>query len=147
MLNELKEWFALPKLIITAALFCIFYLVFSSGISLYALIVVSLGFVIWGLYKGVRLNRAYRRRKETTNKKWLLEEMIFKQAGVFGLVLVSHFFNVFNYSDWLFSSNYSVIVLSLVMTLIYLMTYISFDVIPNKAEKLLQETYPSFNLM
>jgi hypothetical protein len=55
-------------------------------------------------------------------------------------------FNVFNVSSNMAANIYVVIGLSIGFTALVLINYISFEVIPNKAEKLLNETYPEFSL-
>lgn len=144
--SELKKWFELPQILTTIAVFIFFVISFSSVISGYLFITFYLFIIIWCVYKSIQLNRAFRARKEASNKKWLLEEMIFKQAGGVGLVVVSQLFNVINYSKSLFQNNYIILAAALIATLLCIMNYISFQILPNKAEKLLKETYPEFVL-
>lgn len=94
----------------------------------------------------MQLNRQFRRRKEISNKKWLLEEMIFKQAGGISFLFLSQFYNVFNITEEFVNNSYAVIGLTLIFTLLTLVNFISFKLIPDKAEELLNETYPEFSL-
>jgi hypothetical protein len=144
--TELKKWFEVPQIIATLSLFLLFYVVFSTSLAaeLSLASFIILGF--WVLYKNIQLNRQFRRRKEISNKKWMLEEMIFKQAGGASAVFFSNIYSVFIISDKLLTNVYAVIGLSLVFTALVLVNYISFELIPNKAEKLLNETYPEFSL-
>lgn len=144
--NELKKWFELPQLLITIALFLLFYLAFSTTFIAYLVGVFYALISIWCVFKSIQLNKQFRKRKENSNKKWVLEELIFKQAGSTTLVFMSQIFNVFNVSDTLASNSYAVVALALGFTALVLINYISFELIPNKAEKLLNETYPEFSL-
>ncbi len=143
---ELKKWFELPQIISTIGLFLIFILSFSSIVSSYLFIAFYVIIATWCIYKSIQLKKAFTRRKEVSNKKWLLEEMIFKQAGFFGLIFISQLYNVYNFANSLFNNTYFIIVAALVATLFCIINYISFEVLPNKAEKLLKQTYPEFLL-
>jgi hypothetical protein len=76
----------------------------------------------------------------------MLEEMIFKQAGGVSLVFLSQLYNVFTISEKMTGNIYAITALSLAFTALVLINYISFELIPNKAEDLLNETYPEFSL-
>lgn len=144
--NELKQWFRVPQILTTLSLFCVYYLFFSSQyFSVFAVTFYVLIF-FWCTYKSIQLNRQFRKRKEVSNKKWLLEEMIFKQAGGISFLFLSQVYNVFNISDEFMTNTYAVLVLTLVFTALTLFNYISFQLIPNKAEELLNETYPEFSM-
>ncbi|MFD1062543.1 hypothetical protein ACFQ1Q_04735 [Winogradskyella litorisediminis] len=144
--TELKEWFTLPKLMATVLLFLIFYFSFSSSIASYFMLGFYLLIAVWSFYKSIQLNRQFRRRKEISDKKWMLEEMIFKQAGFSRLLLLSQLPTWYNISGKLFSNFYFIIGFSVFTTLFFLWMYISLEIIPQKAEELLNETYPEFSL-
>ncbi|WP_138432492.1 hypothetical protein [Winogradskyella algicola] len=144
--NELKLWFRVPQIITTLGLFCVYYLSFSSLYTEFLSVGYYIIIAIWSIFKSVQLNRQFRRRKEKSDKKWMLEEMIYKQAGGTTLVFMSQVYNVFLISDR-FSGNFTAILFfSIIFTLLTLINYISFQLIPNKAEALLNETYPEFSL-
>lgn len=144
--TELRRWFELPQIVMTLGLFGLFYFMFSNKyISYFALgsyIIIG----IWCLFKSINLNRQFRRRKEISNKKWMLEEMIFKQAGGIAVVFMTQFYNVYHISESILGNTYLLIATSALFTLLVLINFISFELIPNKAEKLLNETYPEFSL-
>ena len=146
LFSELKKWFKIPQIFATISFFLIFLISFSSSVSGYLFIAFYLMTAIWCVYKSIQLNRQFRRRKEISNKKWLLEEMIFKQAGGVGFIFGSQIGNVFRYSNSLFENAYVILSFAIVATLLCLINYISFEVIPSKAEKLLKETYPEYVL-
>ena len=143
---ELKQWFEIPQIVMTIGLFTIFYLLFSTVYVNYFSGGIYILIGAWCTYKGIQLNRQFRRRKEHSNKKWMLEEMIYKQASGVSLVFMSQIFNVFHISDITIDNTYWLIVISALFTLLVLINYISFELIPNKAEELLNETYPEFSL-
>lgn len=143
---ELKKWFMLPQIIGTIALFLTFYMAFSSKYTAVFTIVFYAIISGWCIYKGTQLNRQFRRRKEVSNKKWMLEEMIFKQAGGTSLIFFSQLYNVFTIPEKFEITTLFLILFSLAFTALTLINYISLEVIPSKAEKLLNETYPEFSL-
>ena len=144
--TELKKWFELPQIILTIALFLMFYVAFSTPYAPVLSLVFYGIIMVWAMYKGVQLNRQFRRRKEVSNKKWMLEEMIFRQAGVASFVFMSQLFNVYKIPEEFSHNIYFLILFSLGFTVLVLINYISLELIPNKAEKLLNETYPEFSL-
>ena len=144
--DELKKWFELPQIVINIGLFIVFYMLFSSKYVSYFSGGIYFVVGVWCVYKSIILNRQFRKRKEISNKKWMLEEMIFKQAGYVSLVFLSQLYNVFHISEAVSGNIYLVITVSALFTLLILVNYISFELIPNKAEELLDETYPEFSL-
>ena len=144
--NELKQWFRVPQILATLSLFCVFYLAFSSSyVGVFAVVFYAL-ISIWCIYKSIELNKQFRKRKEASSKKWLLEEMIFKQAGGISFLFLSQVYNVFNVTEEFVDNIYALVGLTLLFTLLTLFNYISFQLIPDKAEELLNETYPEFSL-
>ncbi|WP_299223637.1 hypothetical protein [uncultured Psychroserpens sp.] len=146
LLKELRIWFKLPKIIVSITLFWVFYTAFSLIISSYLLITFFALIGIWTLYKSIQLHRQFRRRKEKSNKKWLLEEIIFKQSTGMGIIFFSQIFNIINFSDKLFTSHYGIISVSIVAVILTMVIYISFELLPKKSEVLLNETYPEYSL-
>lgn len=146
MWQELKKWFEIPQIVVTIGLFLTFYFAFSTNyIEIFSITFYVLIFA-WSIYKSIHLNRQFRRRKEISGKKWMLEEMIYKQAGGVSLVFLSQLYNVFTVSEKMTGNIYAITALSLAFTALVLINYISFELIPNKAEDLLNETYPEFSL-
>jgi hypothetical protein len=144
--NELKKWFELPQLLATIALFLIFYLAFASEFAVVFALIFYVFLAGWSIIKGFQLKRYFKRKNEFSKKKWMLEELIFKQAGGASILFITQIGNIFIISDSTLSSSFTIVGFSLVFTLISLINYISLEIIPNKAENLLNETYPEFCL-
>ncbi len=144
--NYFKQWFELPQLLITISIFIIFYMAFSSSLAdvFYMSSFILLAF--WSFYRGNRLNKEFKRKKEMTKRKWLLEEIIFKQASAVGFIFISQIFNADNLINGAFISSIGIVVVSVVFTLARLFSYVSLLVLPNEAENLLEKTYPEYNL-
>ena len=146
LLSELKQWFTVPKIIITATLFVTFFTLLQTSYAKYFFFIIFGVLAIWTLFRSIQLNREFRKRKEISSKKWLLEELIFKQAGSIGIIFLSQFYNISMWSDVFVSNTKLVLLTAAIFTLLYLVNYISFRVIPNKAEDLLNTTYPEYSL-
>ncbi len=144
--KELKKWFEIPQIVMTIGIFVLFYSVFSTPYVFRFIIIFFIMIGIWCTFKGIQLKRQFKKRKQLSGKKWLMEEMIFKQATGTSLVIVSNFINLINFSKLLSENIYAVIGLSILFTFLVILNYISFELIPNKAEDLLNETYPEFSL-
>jgi len=144
--KEFKLWLTIPKIVTTVVIFLLFYMAFSLRISDYLFVAFYAILIVWVIIMTAKLNRQFRRRKEISDKKWLLEEIIFKQAGGISLILLSQVYTVTNFSEKLFDNQWFIIISALVFTMVSIMVYISFQLLPNKAETLLKETYPEFTL-
>tara|TARA_Y100001963_G_C6727312_1_gene422125 strand:+ start:603 stop:1292 length:690 start_codon:yes stop_codon:yes gene_type:complete len=146
LLSELKQWFSIPKIIITATLFVTFFTLLQTSYAKYFFFIIFGVLATWTLFRSIQLNREFRKRKEISSKKWLLEELIFKQAGSIGIIFLSQCYNISMWSDVFISNTKLVLLTAAIFTLLYLVNYISFRVIPDKAEELLKTTYPEFSL-
>lgn len=144
--DEFKTWLSLPKLSISITIFIICYIAFSSSFSSVFLIIAYGGVAFWSTYKGIKLNREFRRRKEKSNKKWMLEEMIYKRAGGAGCLLISQLPTWYNIWQHCSSNFWLIIGASLFTSLFVIYMYVSLELLPNKAEELLNDTYPEFCL-
>ena len=92
------------------------------------------------------LNRNFKKKSKASNQKWLLDGLIFKQAGGFGMVFIYYTINLLSYSKSLHQTEYLVIVVSVLLSVTCLLSYISLELIPEKSEELLEETYPEYHL-
>ncbi len=144
--EEIKSWFGVPKIILTCIGFCILYIGFSSQYFNYFFLTIYSLLAIWVFYKGIILRRNYKHRKKQTNKKWMLEEIIFVQAGGATAVFFSQIPTFYDIADDYFLSNYFIMGFSIFTALSILLCYISFQLLPSKADTLLKDTYPEFEI-
>ena len=144
--SEAKQWFTIPKAIMTISIFLIFYMAFKSTIANYLFWSMYGIMAIWIIYKAFSLNSTFKKRKKVSQKKWLLEEIIFKQAGGSGIVIFSQIPTWRNITLDSFSNNSFVIIVPILTTLFFIWIYVSYYILPNKAEELLKTTYPEYSL-
>ena len=143
-----SEWFTMPKLLTTGAIFSIIYLflkipysvLFSLG-SLFILVIYDLIFQ----YK----NRKKEQKKEKSKEKiFLLEAMIGDTRNFFTGYTFINSLNFINITEVSFSSleMHWLLLISFSTTLIIILFYVTRYLIPQRAEALLIETYPEYKL-
>ena len=141
----MKEWFTVPKIIISASIFMVFYILMSLNINNIYLSILMIVLALIDVLLAQRLSKKAKQRFKKNSKKYLLEDMIFR-VGAFSSILV--FSNIFNLSSFLEYSEsiYVKTSISCLITLAILYSYIALIIIPQKAEELLEETYPEYKL-
>jgi hypothetical protein len=146
VLNELKTFFSVPKIIGTiAAVGIVFYLMkqlqgeFWVVQSFFFILVISYfaGMVI--------LMRRNKKRNKQNGKKWLLKEIIFGYSSSAGLINLPIQFALHlkgeKYHDGF------LLLFSFLLIVLALTEYIMLVLIPSKAEDFLIETYPEYKMI
>ncbi|MHB0756507.1 hypothetical protein [Polaribacter sp. M15] len=149
VLKFVKEWFQLPKIVLTIILFLGFYVVqdyqFGSYLYYTIFIMVMLLQIIYMIIKGRKLKIKYQK----TGKKWLFESIINVNGMANICVLLFWFFDFpfNNTKDFLLMGDFRKFLSAFLITLLVLIAYITLMVIPKKANQLLQETYPEYKFV
>jgi hypothetical protein len=144
-----KEWFTLPKIIITATVFLFFFSLLQFKYAQYIIFGLLAVLLIFEMVKVFSHRKEHKNKKEKKEKVFLLESMIgdarngstgFTSIYLFNsLQLVN--FNVSSLAtSWIF-------LISIFLTLLCILFYISNYVMPQKAEELLEETYPEYKFV
>ena len=144
----LKEWFSLPKIITTLAIFLFLFLILKIPYSEYILITFLGSFVFYDAVKQYLSRRKNKVKEVKKEKIFLLEAMIGTTRNNHTGLAFIHFINLFQLVRFSFSSleNHWLLLISVSATLVFLSAYITSYVIPQKAEELLIETYPEYKL-
>lgn len=141
-----KEWFTIPKVIITTGIFIAIFLLLRIQFSEYVLMGSFLVLIMYDFILLSKFRKNQNKKEKKDEKIFLLEAMIgTSRNGFTGLALVN-LFNCINLSNVSFSSleTYWLLLVTLSATLIIILFYVINYVIPEKAEELLQETYPEY---
>lgn len=144
-----KEWFTLPKIILTTLIFLIFLSVFQLKYAteiIFGSLLVAIIIDFYYLFK----NRAKRKINKIKKEKiFLLESMIGQTRNGFSIMTFVNVFNIINITDLNFNSLsfYWLLFIAAFVTLICIVFYITGFVMPQKAEELMKETYPEYNLV
>ncbi|WP_288955541.1 hypothetical protein [uncultured Polaribacter sp.] len=140
----IKEWFRLPKIIITATIFITFYTVIQSHISK-GIVFTTLLFVA-----SYEMYLVWKRRKKLKKeeKVFLLESMIKQTSAGFTTLTLINALNFINIADIEFNklSLFWILFWALLLTLCIIVSYIINVILPEKSEELLEETYPEYKI-
>ena len=94
----MKEWFTIPKIIISALIFMFFYTLMSLNIDNNYLSILIIVLALVNVILAQKLSIKAKKRFKENRKKYLLEDMIFR-VGAFSSVLV--FSNLFQLNSFL----------------------------------------------
>lgn len=145
VLNELKTFFSVPKIIGTiSAIGIVFYLMKQLQGEFWAVQCLFFGLIISYIVGMVFLMRRNKKRNKQNGKKWLLKEIIFGYSSSAGLINLPIQFALHlkgeNYHDGL------LLLFSFLLIVLGLTEYIMLVLIPSKAEDFLKETYPEYEI-
>jgi hypothetical protein len=145
-----KDWFQLPKIILTIFIFTAFIIICKTIYAKYILLTILILLCLYAFNKSYFLNKTFKNNFKKNGKKWMLEEMIFKTGMGSFLALPINFFNLINLTHidkTLILSNWIVLLYASIFTLLIIGFYVVIEVLPKKAEELLTENYPEYKLV
>ena len=143
-----KEWFTMPKLVVTFSLFFMIFFFLKLPYSTY----IPLGALLFlAIFDFINRYVSRKNQQEKAHKKekvFLLESMIGETRNGFTGVAFLNIFHFVNLSRVPFNTleNHWLLLLSFSATLLILLFYVTAYLIPQKAEELLIETYPEYKL-
>jgi hypothetical protein len=141
-----KNYFKLPQLLTTLAIFSVIYMSFKI-IPNHQWIYIFIGVVICTalIIQLFKLHKLKKQRFKATNKKWLLEEYILNAGniGAFGYFIVQFPLQF----DKHLSNEPLIIAMSVFFTCYIVLLYIIAFVLPSKVEELLKKQYPEYRLV
>jgi len=143
-----KEWFTLPKIIFTGFLLYIIYEFLQFQFSEVTLLISFLTIIIVDFYRVIKSGRQKKQKQKNNDKIFLLESMILStRKGLTGIVFIN-LFNLLYLTKTSISSfeTHWLFLISLIVTILLILFYVSTFVIPKKAEELLEDTYPEYKL-
>ncbi|MFN0728417.1 hypothetical protein [Polaribacter gochangensis] len=146
LLRFVKEWFTLPKIILTSLIFMLFFTVLQSKYAEEIIIASIFILVIVDLYY---FFKSRGKKKKQQAKIFLLESMIGETRNGFSVLVFINIFNIINLSDVNFNTMalYLLFLVAAFATLMCIVFYITAFVMPSKAEELLAETYPEYTMV
>lgn len=147
--KHFKEFFTVPKIIVTASLILCLFLILRTAYWNYFFPVAMLSLLLVILPVAFFANKKIKKHQQTTGKVWLFEKTIVNFGSTPALLLLPmHFFNLLNSMIVNFNSPsiYFLLAMSFLTVSIYLVVYIITIVIPKKAEEYLKQTYPEYEL-
>ncbi|RWX00042.1 hypothetical protein [Flavobacterium cerinum] len=142
MWGYFKEFFKLPRIILTILFILIVYKILSFNIIAYSLILGAI--VLISIYRLVTMWVKHKQKIKQTGKKWLLEEIITRCGGMIMLLNVPA--QIFFRLTDVVPNTIVMWLMSIVLVAFALYQYTILYIIPSKAEEHLMATYPEYNL-
>ena len=149
ILRFAKEWFSIPKIVVTVSIFFTFFMLLQIQFSEYIFLVTLLILITLEMRIVYKTRKQHKVKVVEKDKIFLLESMIGDtKNGNTGFTFMN-LFNIIHLTNFNFSAlhMYWVLVISIVLTLLCILFYVSNYVIPQRAEELLIETYPEYKLV
>lgn len=143
----MKEWFKLPKIVLTSLIFIIYYTGLESIFSDYIYKISLITIVIFAVAKGIYLIHKIKKKQSKQGKKWLLEDIIYKGTFFNGIMLYVHLHNLITLGGYDNSDLYFSLTFSSIFTLLIIWIHLSLNVLPKNSEELLEEQYPEYKLV
>lgn len=145
--KHFKEFFTIPKVLLTISLIGILFYVIKTFYFEYILAVFMLLLAVLITSSLIIEKRKIKKRKKETGKVWLFEQIIFGYGAFSGfLYLPMNFGNIFINHIQKQPNDFILALISFLLVSFYLISYIIIKVIPSKAEDYLKETYPEYGL-
>ena len=144
-----KEWFRLPKIVLTLAMIFGFYKL-QNVESSYTIYLIIFFIVMSAQLIGVFINsRKLNKKYLESGKKWMFEDIIsINGLGNTALLIFYVFDFPFRTSgDFLLMGEFRKFLSAFLITFVLLLGYITLVVVPKKAQQLLQEMYPEYKLV
>jgi hypothetical protein len=149
ILKFVKEWFQLPKTVLTLLIFFGFYQLQKVPNADIVYNAIFIGIIFAQITLIILNSRKLKKKFKTTNKKWLFENIINVQ-GLGGSALLLFYFFDFPFSntkDFLIMGDFRKAFSAFLITFLVIFGYITLIVIPKKANQLLQENYPEYKFI
>ncbi len=143
-----KEFFKLPKIILTV---CLIYAVFlfckfTQDVEM-TLFVLFLAIISFAIFELIKLNSENKKREKITGKKWLFETVAQSFNGFPFLFIPGQMINaIHSFSNHNWSEMHSIFG-SIVLVLFGLFIYIQIKIIPKKVAKELQKMYSDYQIV
>jgi len=142
-----KEYFTLPKVILTFLMIGITYTLFNLVINKNTLITIYIGLFFLTIssfmyYYQKKIKASFKQ----TGKKWLFHDSIQNTGGVFSLIVtIPSLYNFINDEpNW---SQINILITSIFLVLLSLLIYILMKIIPARLEEEMIQQYPEYKLL
>ena len=141
ILKFVKEWFRLPKIVLTILLFFGFYILQNIPEAFIIHNTIFFAVFVVSFFIMVYLSLKFKKKQKASQKKWLFERVLQIQ-GFGSLSLILFYMHLF-----LAIGDFSKAFSAFLITILVISTYITFVIIPKRATQLLEETYPEYKLV
>ncbi|MFK5877933.1 MAG: hypothetical protein QM478_00400 [Flavobacteriaceae bacterium] len=136
-----KNFFKLPQIILTVAIGLGIYEVLTLFPYEYTIPVLSITCFVVLIIRIAQLAKQKKKRFKQTQKKWLLEEHIYRLGN--GILFLNLFFQISMQIRDL-SSETTIWIYAIIFTIIVLLIYIIAFILPSKVEEILTKEHPEY---
>ncbi|WP_026809410.1 hypothetical protein [Arenibacter latericius] len=140
-----KDYFTFPKVALTVFLIAVCYTLLrllpaEIGIGVvYGVYFMSLLFMFYKTFK-------FRKQQRSKERRWIMEDLIFQHLGYLNVGFMPIYLFSWNINSENLQSEWWLILISNGLPCICLFLHIVTNIIPQKAEELLEETYPEYRI-
>lgn len=143
VLNNLKQFFCIPKIITTVAMVFIVFVFLKFLQKDLPILQITFAILTLLFFVGIIvLSRKIKKQTQLSGKKWLFKEIIFGYSSISGLINLPIQFSLHlkgeNFANWF------LLLMSFLLVLLALIEYVVLILIPSKAEEYLKDTYPEY---
>ena len=145
-----KEWFRLPKIIITLFLVLVLYRMQTLTNAYYMYISICVFVLFLETVVIIRNKRKANRQFKKTRKKWMFQEIILVSGitnSAFMIFYALFYLMPDNAKDFLLMGEFRRVFSAIFITAVLIIGYVTLFVIPRKVDVLLKETYPEYKLI
>jgi len=135
-----KQFFKIPQIVLTIVLTLGLYELFLIFPNMYLFPILFMTIII----RLMILQSKKRKRFTKTNKKWLLEDSIYRLGNI---MLYGNIFLQLGVQIRTISSDKIILLVAFVFTIFILLVYITAFVLPSKIENILENQYPEYKLV
>ncbi|PHR73177.1 MAG: hypothetical protein COA67_03145 [Lutibacter sp.] len=140
-----KQFFKLPQIIFTITLTIVLYQLFKAFPQKATFAIISAIILITIIIRLIFLQRQKRKRFSETNKKWLLEDSIYRLGNL--LLFLNVFFQISILQTRNLESTTMLLVATFLYTTVILIVYITAFILPSKIENILENQHPEYNFV
>lgn len=145
-----KEWFTVPKILVTLSLIASLFFILTIKYSEFILLGAILILAVFDVIKQFKRRKQEKKLSKGKNQKiFLLEAMIGQTKDGFAPIALINIFNTINLTRVSFHNleNHWLLLIAAGTIILSIFFYVSNYVIPQKAQELLEETYPEYKMV
>jgi hypothetical protein len=141
-----REFFGLPKIILTVALFMGFHTIIHlvANLNIFQTIVVS--FLLVSVFFTFKKRYDFKQKAKETGMKWLFEEIMLNRISLLLFLFPSMIINIFNiFRDKIEPTQWSLILGEIAFVLVGLLIFIQLMIVPKRVAEDLSKIYPEYS--
>jgi len=141
-----KEFFSLPKIILTIALFIGLHTIIQLGANTNIFPTIVVSFLLISGFFTFKKRYDFKQKAMEKGMKWLFEEIMLNRVSLLLFLLPSAVINIFNaFKDKIEPSQWSLILGEITFVLVGLLIFIQLMIVPKRVAEDLSKIYPEYS--